>query len=386
MMRVSAVHRVALFGALVGAAASAANGAGYTAIDLTPGGYSGANALAVDGSAQVGSATSASGNDHAVLWNGSSSTYTDLHPAAADASAILGVSGNLLVGQEVIGSISHAGYWSGGSFQLLPESGNGTSIALGVSGTLIVGSAGGTSHAVVWTGTPATGYTLTDLHSTITPPGYITSQASATDGTLVAGSVFVDSATDSAEHAAVWNLATSTFVDLQAAGGITDSTAQGVHGNQVVGIAAPTDSGAHAMLWLWDGQDYVRTDLNPAGAALSAANATNGIEQVGTVGDDISAPAQAYVWSETVDASNHVTSVNAVDLQLVLQANPQTQDLVSSYAQGIDAQGDIVGYGIDGLGNLHAVLWLAHAPEPATLSVLGTGALLLVRRRTKRSR
>jgi probable HAF family extracellular repeat protein len=51
-----------------------------------------------------------------------------------------------------------------------------------------------------------------------------------------------------------------------------------------------------------------------------------------------------------------------------------------SFAEGISANGDIVGDAMDASGNFHAFLW-ASVPEPATLSLLSLGGLTLIRRR-----
>ena len=354
--RDGAVRVVGGVAGMVLAVGGAARATVYTAIDLTPSGYSAVIAQGVAGNVQVGAGTfTASGQDHALIWNGSASAFTDVNPATADASTAWGISGNLTVGQIVNGTTPHAGYWVGtGAFQLLPEGGNGSSVAFGARGTTIAGTIG--VHAAVWTGSPASGYTLNDLHSTMTPSGYVASLTNGTDGTVVAGAVFVPPTTDTGEHAAVWNLATSTFADLQV-GGITDSIAQGAAGNQVVGVASPPGQGAHAMLWQWDGANYQPTDLNPTGALDSFAAASNGLKQAGTV-DDANG-SRAFLWSETLDGSGHVVSVTAVDLEAVLLANPATATLLSSLGLGMDSQGDVVGVGIDSSGVQHAVLWQA---------------------------
>lgn len=69
------------------------------------------------------------------------------------------------------------------------------------------------------------------------------------------------------------------------------------------------------------------------------------------------------------------TPTSYVDLHSYLDSG-----FVSSNAYAISSDGYIVGSAKDSAGKSHAILWVP-TPEPATLSLLALGGLLIARRR-----
>ena len=154
---------------------------------------------------------------------------------------------------------------------------------------------------------------------------------------------------------------TYTAVDLTPAG-FGKSQAFGVNGGQQVGHGY-WNNGYDNHALLWSGTAASAVDLNPAGFSLSESIAISGGQQAGYG----QSPAtghhnHAFVWSGT--------AASAVDLHQFLPAG-----FTGSIAQGIDAQGNIVGWAYDGSGE-HAILWQP-VPEPSALILLCVGAISL---------
>ena len=154
---------------------------------------------------------------------------------------------------------------------------------------------------------------------------------------------------------------TYTAVDLTPAG-FGKSQAFGVNGGQQVGHGY-WNNGYDNHALLWSGTAASAVDLNPAGFFVSESIAISGGQQAGYG----QSPAtgnhnHAFVWSGT--------AASAVDLHQFLPAG-----FTGSIAQGIDAQGNIVGWAYDGSGE-HAILWQP-VPEPSALILLCVGAISL---------
>jgi hypothetical protein len=157
----------------------------------------------------------------------------------------------------------------------------------------------------------------------------------------------------------LWHGTAASAVDLTPPGSFV-AFANAISGSQIVGrYRIPITGEDHAIIWNDLGTSF--TDVNPAGAGYSELLATSGEWQVGDV-----AGAFAYVW--------HGTAESAVNLQAFLPPN-----YVASQANGVDADGNIIGQAYDGAsGQTYAVLWLV--PEPSCSLVFATYALALFRR------
>jgi len=105
---------------------------------------------------------------------------------------------------------------------------------------------------------------------------------------------------------------------------------------QTFGLSFGSTRGDNAHAFLWSGPNGSVVDLNPTnltGFTESDAYATNGTQQVG-FGDGSATGNNddALLWSGTANS--------AIDLQLLL---PAAGTWTSSYADSIDAEGDVYG-------------------------------------------
>lgn len=330
----------------------------YKAIDLTPAGFSRVYAWGVGGGKEVGMGyVPATDTWHALVWSGTAASVVDLTPSNGREWAAFGTNGIQQVGYGY-GPTSqmHAMLWSGsGSATDLNPAGFSSSKATAVSQTVQVGygySPSGQYHPLVWSGTAASARDLC-------PSAFPSSWIDGTDGThhIGAGN---SAATNNRYHALLWTGTSTNAVDLNPAGYI-ETVGKGVAGNQQVGYGSTPSSGlTHALLWTGTAQSYV--DLGEG-----YGYATNGTKQVGIHGGS------ACVWNGT--------AASVVNLAQFLPSGLRNS---GSSAWGIDEQGNIVGYAYDLAGNEHAILWEPEqVPEPATLTLLTVGGLMLLRRKRK---
>jgi len=193
-------------------------------VDLNPAGYS---TSMIDGLAP-GVATGwgvpiGKSAQHALLWRGTTGSFTDLHPASGYSfSNALAASATQEVGyaqttgpNNTVGDV-HAMLWNGsaGSYVDLNPHGFRSSWATGVSrGRQVgIGFSGlpfdSTSRALMWTGSAAS---VVDL----SPPGFL-----ATEATRVIGDWAIGDGVDAGgHHALLWDLSTTpaTVIDLEPA-------------------------------------------------------------------------------------------------------------------------------------------------------------------------
>jgi hypothetical protein len=155
---------------------------------------------------------------HAMLWNGSALSWTDLHNQQ-DISQVQACDGNVQVG------------YAGSGFQ---------------------------THAVMWTGTRTSEI---DLHSGASQ----SDQATAASGNTQAGwGVFQDKQKNQFQHALIWHGAPNTLTDVNPAG-FANSAIFGAAGDKQVGWGTkPTDPFTpaidHGLLWFGTAASAI--DLN----------------------------------------------------------------------------------------------------------------------------
>jgi hypothetical protein len=120
---------------------------------------------------------------------------------------------------------------------------------------------------------------------------------------------------------------------------------------------------------LWHDTASSAIDLNPIGFLASSGQGAFGDNQVGwaaSIFKDrfVEYHSHALLW--------HGSPNDFVDLHQYLANLPIT--LTDSYANGIDANGNIVGYGFDGNDLPHAILWTP-VPEPHSAQALFFGMM-----------
>jgi hypothetical protein len=253
---------------------------------------------------------------HPVLWTGNN--CVDLHPAALlgngpDATAtIQGHAGNLRVG------------W-------------GMGLNTGMRSAPIVwhGAAGSAAFLAV----PFTTYGA---------------QALGTDGMQIVGSAAAFNGHDGGPyHALVWNVKTSTVIDLGAGGNGAEalSVARGQQAGFTTRFSGPVAT-------IWAGTAASQIVLHPDnGAVTSQLFATNGLRQAGFCGFDM----------EVVNEATYGRTTKRINKAFVWDATAASARSIhpagfrQSYATGMNAS-SIVGYAYDGydlgtVANYHAILW-----------------------------
>lgn len=334
--------RVALLlGAAISTNVAVSAHAQWTVTNLQPAGSFFSYANAISGMQQVGFAE-VGGTFHASLWNGTATSWIDLHPVGSvDSSEILGTSGGQQSGYATVNGLHHASLWSGtaASWIDLHPAGAVVSEAFAAHNGIQVGftSMGGADHASLWRGSAAS---WVDLN----PPGITAAIATSADGEQQAGRAFVGGAS----HASLWSGSAASWVDLHPAG-LTSSEANGISGPQQAG-RAEVNGQFHACVW--SGSATLWVDLNPAGAVWSEAYAISGGQQVGIV---YAGGLRASLWSGS--------AASWVDLSEFLPAG-----LTSSFATGISSDAAhtyVSGHAFNPqTGRTQAVLWTGPAPAP----------------------
>jgi hypothetical protein len=258
-------------------------GSASSAVDLHPSpllgdDFSASRAIGVGGNVQVGYGNgSSTGGNHALLWNGTADSAIDLHPVGLNylvGSQALATDGTQQVGHGIkADGHSRALLWNGtaeSAVDLHPSAFNLTSDvseALGVGGSQQVGRVGGPStganHAFLWHGTPQS---AVDLHPT-SLSDISHSWAVATNGINQVGHAFFNYA-GTATHALVWSGTADSVIDLNSflPESITGSFPLGdTHPNWallsarafsidsagiIYGIAHDRNATPHAVMWV----------------------------------------------------------------------------------------------------------------------------------------
>ncbi len=272
-------------------------------VNLNPSGSNWSEARGLDATGQVGMIDN--GGGRAGYWNGSASSWVDLHPHPW---GVLGSQANCMedgyqFGQVGMANGYAAGRWSGtpGSFEYWNPAGSTRSEILGAGGGQQV--------------------------------GYVRFS-------------------DLVYRASLWNGSAGSWVDLHPAGA-THSQANGVHAGQQVGwwTVSPGPTGGRACLWTGSAASWV--DLHPAGAQVSRAEAVHAGVQVGRVSYPGSG-SHACLWTGT--------AASMVDLHVFLPSGFSTS---GAYGVWSDTNGlFVVGSGFNAsLNRSEALLWTYCYPD-----------------------
>lgn len=363
-----AATALALLVAVLGVEAPARAQATYTAIDLTPdAGW--AFARGADGIVS-GYAGATSSTTHAMLWGADGAL--DVHPA----------------------------------FVTDPATGTGGRSAInGAGGGVQVGSASGPGSAnrsvpTVWRGDVAS---ATALAIPFVNNG---GEAVATDGVQIAGwstALDRDGTTFGPTHAVLWDAASGAAIDLGDGG--NGARANGVANGQQVGFVVKSQ----AVAAVWSSTAKSLVTMNPNGAVVSVANATDGTRQVGYAGYDVRVRQEAAKGNKTqrftyatlwrgnaasavnihptpgntavaltnswalgmssTQIAGYATEANGVSHAIVWDADLSSIDLnaylpvgfTAAQAYAVDASGTVAGVMVDAAGRRHAVAWV---PNP----------------------
>jgi hypothetical protein len=334
----SSLGFLGLVSAILVASSTDAN-AQFVFIDLNPTGILSSEAGGASEGRQVGFGFGAasSGADHALLWNGTSGSAVDLHPAGFTNSGAASIAGIRQAGSGVVQATgaTHALLWTGTAESVIDLNPVGFSFsrAIEVSSGQQVGSGGGPStgfisHALLWSGTAAT---AVDLN----PQGFFSSEARGLSDTQQVG-------VGNFTRAILWSGTADSAIDLTPFNAIIAEAFAVSDGQQVgYGMVLPTFN-RHALLW--NGSAASAVDLNPAGFVSSEARGVKSGQQVGF--GLSGGHTHALLWTGS--------AASAVDLSAFLPPG-----YTDAGAFGIDENGNIVGFALGpATANFrHAVLW-----------------------------
>jgi len=352
-----AMPRIYVFaiGCLLVGTVSAAPSYSYRNLGTLGGGLSSAAAINAAGQI-VGTSANAAGIDRATLW--SANGIVDLGTTGGIYSRANAInSQNEVVGSSAVGGGDQlrAASWSGNQATALPGLGGKASYAMGVNnGGIRVGAAGivgGAEHATRWNGT-----TVTDLGTL----GGFSSYAHAINdgGTIVgaAGTAMEDM------HATRWD--GNQAVDLGTLGGNFSWAYAINNAGQTVGYSSTTGELA-SRATIWNGN--VASELFTGAWNNSMATGINASGLVvGKAWNEIGGE-HAVLWDGTA----------MFDLNSFLDAASVKAGWVLRSANGINDDGWIVGNAYNTLtGHTNAFL-LSAVPEPAMLSLLLAGFLVI---------
>jgi hypothetical protein len=359
--------------------------AGYIATLLHPVGFEYTHGQGNSGGYQsgYGRGPATNGHEHALLWNGTASSVTDIHPAGFTDSQAYRMSGNSVVGVGF--SVTQAGstpgqalLWNnlGANVVNLTPAGFLGGAARDVSGTSQVGAAyrvtetqSTETHAFLWHGTAESAIDLN-------PAGFRHSTATAVSGNVQVGHGH-RLGNPNSPVPLMWNGTAESAVDLLPAGMLRGEVFGVSQDSQVGWTVANAPDNPHATLW--HGTPESAVDLHPAhlGFLGSEIYDVEGTTQVGA-GLFAFGP-RAVAWNGTANS--------AIDLHQYLTGLGVS--FATSQAIGIDENGDIVGTANDGVTNTtnYAVKW-TFVPEPNAilLSAFAWTAAVSSQRRGNRTK
>lgn len=317
-----------------------------------------------EGGQQVGiSIASWTAPQNAALWNGTAASFVNLHPAGADWSKAVGVSGIHQYGTVVKDGRIQASRWSGTAdswISLTPSIARESWIVAAGDGQQVGYADTGVSRsAYVWSGTAESATAL---------PG------ATLQGVGGGAQVGYDFSDDGWFRAALWRGTPESKVVLHPAGA-TYSQAFGTDGASQVGYTV-IHEGSRPALWRGSAASWV--DLSPTADSVGMALATVAGFQVGQVYLTAAGTGGAAFWNGTPESYE--------DLDALL---PTGWSPANSWATSAWIDGDTLyvgGYGFGPTGEA-AVLWSRTIPAPGTAAILllATFTPGMIRRRRARS-
>ena len=316
---------------------------------------------------QAGYAKPSVQQTRAAVWNGTASSYVDLHPDGALTSVAWGASDGQQVGQVLfpgLGSASRASLWTGSASSRvdLHPAGWATSRALDVGGGQQVGTAqfssAFVSSAILWTGT-AESFVILDP-----PNAGGASRAEGTDGVQQVG--FWTLPGPPSTRAALWSGTAASHVDLHPESIAASSRALDVSRGQQVGVARlpPAQPGGDTpdVASLWTGSAASWVNLNPVGASGSEATGVfNGV-QVGFARTEMGQ--RASLWRGT--------AASWVDLHAFVPPEFSSSSATDISSDGVNLT--VSGFGFNRITNrTEALIW--RAPDPSGCDMLDPAPL-----------
>ena len=220
-------------------------------------------------------------------------TFVNLHVEGADQSIAACVKDGRQAGLVRFGKTWHAGYWEGSSSSWvdLHIEGEFATRGLGIDGEVQVGTTSPEefiSKAALWRGSPET---FVSLH----PAGVEYSAASEADGGQQVG--FIRPTALGHFRAALWTGTAESFVELHPLGA-TYSNATSVRNGVQTGYAS---FGSSTRAGIWHGTKESWTEIHPAGYQYSEAYDISENQQVGFVWETFKGH-NAAVWNGTAES------------------------------------------------------------------------------------
>ena len=334
-------------------------------VDLNPGSSYRSEAFGSDGIHQVGYALDSQFISRAALWSGSAGSYVDL--SGGTETVAYGVWGDSQVGMTGIDDVSqyrvgHALLWHGSADSVvdLNPVGSDQSVAYGVFGDYQVGEAAG--QPVLWHGSADSAVNLASPGAGGIAHGIFRDQE--------VGWVGQSGPNVTGPRAALWNGATGGFQDLTPKG-YTTSQAFATNGTEQVGVLGQS----HAAVWYGNADQFVELSTLATGMELTYAYAIDSAGDVfgsGVAGTNGMHHALEWVAIHTPGDANDDGVVDFKDLLILSQNYGQfgsyrTGDFNNDWEVGFD---DLLilaqHYGQTAAGATST----SPVPEPASIAAL----------------